>query len=139
MSKGKKKTRSNAKKLLAELKEKFNLIESPKCKDVLSKVNLTYSYINDFIACAKKKEKICLTAIAKTNILAFATLDIEQCLKLYGADETHTIYYVDYQFDTDYNCPHGEEFKNVWIMFFARDEQFIIDMLIKFQKLKAFI
>ena len=126
--------------LLAGLKEKFNITESIQCTEVMSRIKLTYAYLEDFIAFAKKKdEKICLTAIAKTSHVGLSSMDIEQCLRRYEAGPEHPIYYVDYQFNNDYECPHGPDYKNVWIMFIAQDEPFIANLLARFQKLKVFL
>lgn len=126
--------------LLAALGKKFNLSESPACKQILSEVRLTYNYLEDFISFAKKKdEKICMTCIAKTSHLGLSSQDIEQCLKGYEVGNEHPIYYVDYQFSADYECPHGESFKDVWLMFVAKDEQLIASMLARFQNLKVFL
>ncbi len=126
--------------LLASLKEKFNITESAQCTEVISQIKLTYAYLEDFIAFAKKKdEKICLTAIAKTSHIGLCAMDIEQCLNRYQVGPEHPIYYVDYKFSEDYECPHGPDFKNVWIMFIAQDEEFIASLLARFQKLKVFL
>lgn len=78
------KTKSDPATLLAGLKEKFNITESAQCTEVMSHIKLTYSYLEEFISFAKKKdEKICLTAIAKTSHLKLSSMDIEQCLKRY--------------------------------------------------------
>lgn len=126
--------------LLEGLKEEFVLHESAICTDIISNIKLTYAYLEDFIYFAKKKDtNICLTAIPKTGHLGFSTQDINQCLRRYEANTSHDIYYVDYKFAEDYECPHGSEYKNIWIMFIAKDEHTIADLLSRFQKLKAFL
>lgn len=134
------KPKSDPVALLAGLKAKFNITESVQCTEIISHIKLTYAYLESFIAFAQKKdEKNCLTAIAKTSNLGLSSMDIEQCLKRYDTGAEHPIYYVNYQFSEDYECPHGIDYKDVWIMFIAADELFIANLLARFQKLKVFL
>jgi len=122
------------------LDKEFNLVFSREITDFMDNIDLTYKFLEDFIAFAKNKDQnICLTAISKDAVIQFATIDIKKCLTKYDSDKNHFIYYIDYQFKDDYNCPHGSGYKDVWIMFIGKEESDIINLLTRFKKLKVFI
>jgi|SRR6185436_6907690 len=112
--------------------------------------HITYAYIAGFTDFHKKfDENFCITAIHKTQNSWAASLDINQCLNkrswlLNNACNNKwrskfTIYYIDHQFDIDYPCPHGDDYKDVYLMFFTEDEKQTAQMLEKFNRLKAFV
>jgi len=123
-----------------DINKQFNLIESKILTEYLSQINLTYKYIDDFISFAKiKDQRICLTALMKSGLKWGMEADLDRCLKQYKETRKFTLYYIDYQFPESYNCPHGDSFKDVYLVFVAEDELIIKNLLIKFQKLKVFI
>jgi hypothetical protein len=123
-----------------EVQQEFNLILAKNLYKKLLHIDLTYEYIEDFIAFAKNKnEKICMTAISKYTYLWAARLDIHQCLRQYKESHTFPIYWIHYKFSKNYKCKHGDDFKNVYLVFVADNEKQIIDLLDRFNKLKAFI
>lgn len=103
---------------------------------------ITYSYLVSFVDFYKNIDnKFCITAIHKTQDFVLASKDIAKCLnKREWLDlNMNFIYYVNYQFDKNYECPHGEEYKDVYLLFFTKCENEAIQLLEKFDKLKAFV
>lgn len=106
---------------------------------------ITYSYLEGFVDFHKKfDEFFSLAAIHKIQDSWSASLDISKCLnkRSWLLNKKNlvrpTIYYIDYQFDIDYICPHGDKYKDVYLMFFTENEEQTSDLLEKFNRLKAF-
>lgn len=131
-----------------EINKEYNLINSKEISESLINVNLTYEYIEDFVPFAKSKNKyICMAALCKNAPTWSMESDLDKLLK-YKINtfniskeqrKYNKLYYVDYKFADDYNCKHGKDFKDVYLVFLADDENQICFLLEKFKKLKAFI
>jgi len=144
------KAEEKAKDLWRELTSKYLLTESLSITDLLkNRKPITYGYLKEFVDFHKKfDENFCITAIYKTQDKVNAGKDILQCLnkrgwsgsiyEKYGKDKI-PIYYVDYQFANDYDCPHGDDYKDVYLMMFTLSEDETLYILQKFEKLKAFV
>lgn len=125
-------------KIWEKIINKFNIQQSQILSEFFKTIPLTYEYLFDFIKFSKNKDKkICMTALPKTFAEKHMKEDISKCIDY--RNDSFKLFYVDYEFDENYNCVHGEEFKDVFLVFAVKNETEIIDLLNRFNKLKTFI
>lgn len=123
--------------LFKDLNKKFCFCESKSLKECLSNINLTYSYLTEFVGFHKKfDDKFCITSIPINHYLLSSERDIQACLNKRDKDSKFIIHYIKYNFTDD---KHGKEYQNVYLMFFLIDEEETVNLLKKFIKLKAFL
>lgn len=138
-----------ARQLWDKINDRFEILEAKSLTQTVLSYPLTYELLTDFVAFHKNIDNdFCVAAIHKTQDPWMAQLDIEKCLKkrFWHIERKSAkyknrkpIYYIDYQFDVAYQCPHGDEYKDVYLMFFTKNEKQTNQMLQKFNKLKLFI
>lgn len=143
------KAEDQANDLWKKLNDKFTFYESPELKECISNIKITYPYLNEFVPFHKKyDDAFCMTAITKTHHLTNASLDIERCLLKRGQflsdrkKRKFKINYVDYQFVGEHNqinFNNGDEYRDVYLMFFTKNVKETCKVLQRFDSLKAFI
>lgn len=120
------------------LNKNYNLVEAKDLEIFFSLVKPTYQYFEDFISFAKAKDKkICMTAIPVIDLYGAAQVDINTCLQSYGEDPSSglPILYVYRNLDDK----HGDLFKEVYLIFLCENEESLLKLFFKFEKLKVFL
>lgn len=119
------------------LNKHYNLLESKNIETFFSSIKFNYQYLQDFITFAKlRDEKICLAAIPVDDLCGIAKIDLDRCLEAYSHDPKYPILYIYFNTDDE---RHGNSFKEIYLMFFCQDEKSLLELFLKFEKLKAFI
>lgn len=131
--------------ILPELSKKFNLIYCNKIKDILPD-KISYTFFDNLAEMIREcGDQICIPFITKYHNLTFAEFDLDIALNKTNKDKEVLIPYFELFFPKEYECPHGDEYKHVYVLCFAKDKDFesTIDCFMfyinKFKKLKVFI
>lgn len=129
-----------------ELSKQFILKQDEVLTTVVSKVFISYAIIEEFY-------KFCNMAETKTSFLlsprSYSSFTIKgelisQQIKFQEVKDFvySTIPFAPLTFPKEYNCPHGPNYKNIYIFFFS-DQIPTLDFMVKtiqrFNKLKAFL
>lgn len=124
----------------SELFLEYNITYSKMIADIIIPIDLTYEYLEEFIAfCKIKHEDICLTAspINKDN---YDNYEFDFCHSIKrlvnkGSSE-NKLYYITYYFN---KCKYGDDFKNVHIVFSAKSENLLVSLFKRFEKTKCLL
>lgn len=140
------KQKEKADKVIEELQGKAKLVFSPEIDTFLNERQTTYSYLEDTSRVSKEcNDRIIIVAIPRNNNYGGALFDLRQGFLLSGKSWKDTIPYTMHSFPDDYACPHGEEHRHVYLLFFTKYHEYegsrdcILHYLNKLDKLKAFV
>lgn len=138
--------KQQATKLIKELKEKAPLVYSHEIEAACEKEPFSFNYLQDLVDLTKAcNDRIVVPSIPRTKENSSAQFDMRQGFLISGKSWTDTIPYIEYSFPYEYNCPHGYDYLNVYLLFFTKYHDYegsrdcVLYYLNKLSKLKAFV